>query len=244
METEAQREPRGAIRVLLDLSPETMLRALGLAILFLLVVHITLQVLHYRVVEIHWLLKDAFDVDEEQNIPTWYSAATLLFSAFLIFSIDQAKRAEGAWGTGYWRALGWGFVWLSLDEVAGIHEIFNTWMDEVRGDSEFSWAYIGAAVIGIVGLLFVRFLSRMPKRLRNGVYVSGAIYSIGVVGVEIVSNLYLKSSSIDTLGYNMLTALEEGLEMVGVAYFIYVLMSYMRTIPALNASSEEQTKQS
>ena len=237
MDTASDRTAGGRIRVGLDLLPESMLRLLGAGAVALLVVHVTLQVLHYQVGEVHWLLKDAFDVDGEENVPTWFSAALLLFSALLLFTIARVKRDDRAADAGYWKGLAIGFVWLSLDEVAGIHEILNTWADELRGDSEFSWAYLGAAVFGIAGLAFVRFLSRLPSRTRNGVYGAGVMYGSGVIGIEIASNLYLKSQDIDTLGYNLLTALEEGLEMAGVIFFIYVLMTYMRTIQVLRAPS-------
>ncbi len=212
-----------------------MNRMLGGAAVVLLVVHVTIQVLHYRVGEVHWLLKDTFDVDEEQNVPTWFSAMLLLISALLLFTIAGVKRDEQSADVGYWKALAIGFVWLSLDEVAGIHEILNTVPDELRGDSEFSWTYIGAPVFVIVALLFLRFLFRLPRRTRNGMFWAGILYGSGAVGIELASHFYLKNHDIDTLGYNLQTALEEGLEMAGVIFFINVLMAYMKTIPSLSA---------
>ncbi len=237
MKIETGRAASGRIRASLELSPARAIWLLSAAALALLIVHVTLQVLHYQAGGVHWLLKDTFDVDEEQNIPTWFSATLLLLSALLLFSIARVEREEQSAGAGYWKALGIGFVFLSLDEVAGIHEMLNTWVEQLRGDSEFNWAYVGAPVFVMVALVFVRFLARLPRRTRNGMCGAGIIYGSGAVGIEIVSHLYLKSHDIDTLGYNLYTALEEGLEMAGLIYFIHVLMAYMETLPVLKAPS-------
>lgn len=133
-----------------------------------------------------------------------------------------------------------GFLCLSLDEVAGIHEVLNTIPDELHGESEFNWTYLGTPVFVIVSLVFVRFLSRLSRTVRNGICAAGIIYGSGVMGIEFLSHLYLKTHDIDTLGYNLLTPLEEGLEMAGVILFIHVLMTYMKTIPALKAPSHRR----
>jgi len=233
MGASTQRGGGELVRAMMDFSPAGVFKLLIAIAAALLAIDLVLQSYHYLVGEVHWLLKDAFDVDAEENFPTWFSSMILLFSAFLLFTIANAKRHSGEKGSGYWRGLAFGFVFLSLDEVAGIHETFNTWADEIRGDSEFSWAYFGAAIIGIVGLIFVRFLATLPARFRKLFYVSGAIYAAGVVGAEIASNLYLKVNHIDSLGYNLWAAFEEGLEMAGIILFIWVLLSYMKTIPQL-----------
>jgi hypothetical protein len=225
------------IRVSLDLSPRSVTLFLSIAAMALLILHVTLQVFHYQVGEVHWLLKDAFDVDEEENIPTWFSAMLLAFSALLLFTIARCKRDEHGAGAGYWKALAIGFVWLSLDEVAGIHETFNTWADEFRGDSEFSWVYAGAAVFVMVAVLFVRFLLQLPRRTRFGMCAAGILYGCGALGIEIVSHFYLGSHDMDNLSYNLQTAVEEGLEMAGVILFIHVLTTYMQSLPGLKSPS-------
>ncbi len=61
----------------------------------LLAVHVTLQVWHYQWHEVPWLLRQIFDLDEEDSLPTWYSASTLLLASILLFLIGRHKRASG-----------------------------------------------------------------------------------------------------------------------------------------------------
>jgi len=53
--------------------------------------------------------------------------------------------------------------------------------------------------------------------------VAGVIYASGAIGIERYSG-----DDVNTLGYNMLTALEEGLEMFGVILVIYTLLDFIR----------------
>ena len=56
--------------------------------------------------------------------------------------------------------------------------------------------------------------------------LAGAIYGGGAVGVE-----HFTDSEVNSLHYNMWTALEEGMEMLGVIVFIYALLDYLRGSP-------------
>jgi hypothetical protein len=55
--------------------------------------------------------------------------------------------------------------------------------------------------------------------------VAGIIYACGAIGVERYSG-----TDINSLGYNMLTGLEEGLEMSAVIFIIYALLDFIRGI--------------
>jgi len=53
--------------------------------------------------------------------------------------------------------------------------------------------------------------------------VAGLIYGGGAVGVE-----HYTDSEVNSLHYNMWTALEEGMEMYGVIVLIYAVLDFMR----------------
>jgi hypothetical protein len=55
--------------------------------------------------------------------------------------------------------------------------------------------------------------------------IGGALYLSGAVGVEIATEGYLHRDELNTLEYNLTTALEEWLEMVGVIVFLYAVMN-------------------
>lgn len=117
-----------------------------------------------------------------------------------------------------WWALGVGFVVLSIDEVAGMHESVNSVM-------EMSWAVPAGILAGVVGLSFIPFLRAVPRRTAVLFAIGGALYLSGAVGVEIATEGYLHRDELNTLEYNLTTALEEWLEMVGVIVFLYAVMN-------------------
>ncbi len=186
----------------------------------LLAIHILLQICHYQWYEIPWLIRQFFDVDEEDSLPTWYSAVALLLAAGLLYVIARCKRIEGDAWTWYWYGLCAAFVFLSMDEIAGLHESFNTVTD-------FSWTIPGAVGAALFGLAYIRFLQVLPSQTRWLFVVSACMFIAGAVGVERSTDWYEDSDLLDTLAYNLWNALEEGLEMGGVVLFIYALLIYM-----------------
>ena len=109
----------------LDLSTGNLVRYLSFIVIGLLAVHSLLQVWHYQWQEVPWPLRQLFDVDEEDSVPTWYSASALLLASVLLFLMSQRKRADRDPWVRYWYGLSLAFAALSLDEIAGFHETLN-----------------------------------------------------------------------------------------------------------------------
>ncbi len=180
----------------------------------LLAVHIVLQVWHYQWDELPWLLRQFFDVDEEDSLPTWYSATALLLL------ISRRKRIDRDPWVRYWYGLTLAFAALSMDEIAGLHETLNSLID-------FSWTIPGGILAALFDLAYLRFLLHLPSRTRWLFILSGIIFVTGAVVVERSTDWYDDEDLLNTLPYNLWNALEEGLEMGGVVLFIYALLGYM-----------------
>lgn len=185
-------------------------------IALLSVCHVMVMVIHYEIERLPWLLRELFDLDEEQSFGTWFSAVILLFAGRLL--LLQAREVHDFRFA--WKLLGIGFCFLSLDEVVGLHETFNSMTD-------FSWTLPGGIVAGVVGLAYIPFLRHLPPRIRWLVLLGGFLYVGGAVGVERATDWYAEADLLDTLEYNLTTVLEEAMEMSGVAVFIYALLSHM-----------------
>ncbi len=183
--------------------------------------HLGLAYYHYRVAELPWSLVQLFDVDQENNLPTWYSGFILLVAVALLWLCARKKRLDGDRWFRWWYLLTAGFLVMAIDEVASLHEVIN-------GLIEVIWAKpAGFLVIGI-GVVFLPFVLSLPRRTGFLFVVAGAIYVFGVIGVEIFGNYLAMQRLTNSLEYRIVTMVEESLEMLGVIVFIYALLDYMR----------------
>lgn len=158
-----------------------------------------------------------FDLDEEESFGTWFSAGILAAAAALLLIQARAVRSRGEAWHRWWLVLGIGFCVLSVDEVVGIHEYVNTLLEDTP------WTVFGFAVLALVASAYLPFLWHYRWRTGLLFLVAGAVYGSGAVGVE-----HFTDSDVNSLHYNMWTALEEGLEMAGVVLFIYALLDHIR----------------
>ncbi len=193
-------------------------RAYGTALLLisigLVVIHCSLIYYHHRIEEVPWLIRQLFDLDEENNLPTWFSGFLLLNNSLVLFSYSQASGIDHRL---HWRFLAVGFLVLSIDEVAGLHESFHSAID-------INWAIPAGILVTLVGLTFIPLLLSLKRRLAVMYVLSGSMYVCGAIGVELLS----EDMDSDSLAYGFATAAEESLEMFGAWLFLIVNLGEMR----------------
>ncbi len=170
-----------------------------------------------------------FDLDVESNIPTFYSAFMLMVASILLGVITYAsKRVGEAWIA--WGGLSLIFMFLAFDEIASIHERFIEPMQslmDATGFLRYAWVVpYGIAVVIITGL-YSGFLLRLPRRTMKLFLLSGAIYVSGALGFELLGGKYASLYGTQDLSFALICTVEETLEMVGVAVFIYSMLTYM-----------------
>lgn len=172
-----------------------------------------------------WLYFSFFDLDEEESIGTWYSAL-ILFGAGRLALLQSRYARSGSQGWySWWLLMAIGFHLLSLDEVAGFHEFVNTMVEDTH------WTTYGAAIALVVAVAYLPFLWSLPVRTRWLFVISGCIYIGGAVGVEWATIWYEDNDQLNTLAYNLWTAVEEFMEMAGVVLFIYALLGHIAANP-------------
>ncbi len=220
MNTPEQAQPGDDSQSLVTLSPVTLPTLLYSLALALAAVHIAMFTFYYRVGDTPWLLEGLFDLDREDAIPTWFSSTVLLLASGLLLAVARVAYRTADRLAGYWLGLAAGFLVLSMDEVAGFHETFNSATDT-------PWTLAGAALVVIIGLGYSRFLIRLPAHLRWRLLLAGTLFVGGAIGVERGADYYVDVYGTDNLGYNLLTALEETLEMLGAIALVQTLLLHL-----------------
>jgi hypothetical protein len=171
-----------------------------------------------------------FDLNVENNVPTFFSAFNLVTSALLLAVVASQSRAERY--SAHWRWLAVLFAFLAVDEDASLHEMLIGPVREllpVSGPLFFAWIVpYGLAVLAI-GLLYLPFVRSLPARTRVLFIAAGSLYLAGALGIESVGGWYFSHhGETEDLRYSLLVAAEEFAEMSGIILFIYALLDYLR----------------
>lgn len=176
--------------------------------------------------DLHPGLNDLFNLYRENNIPTWFSSVQLALVGvvFGLFAWAQRQKGDMAWPM-VLAALA--FLFLSLDEVAQIHEKIGMVSDVLlpggdRTNTVFwrsgIWMFLlGPLLLGAFWLWWKaanRWLNGFPHR---GKFIAGMLLFVLAATVpEILSN-FVTSHSLRL----MLVLVEELGEMVGVTLILW-----------------------
>lgn len=171
-----------------------------------------------------------FSLDNEHNVPTYFSSFLLLLAAVLLMMVAKYRRAIGARDVRYWCVLSIIFAYLSIDELAVIHEMVIEPLRNsmtLSGVLHFSWVLIGIVVVLVLAAFYVRFIFRLPSLTRIQFILAACLYVGGALGVEMTGGYYAANFGEDNITYSLITTLEESLELIGVSLFVFSLLQYL-----------------
>ncbi|AFH50162.1 Hypothetical protein IALB_2459 [Ignavibacterium album JCM 16511] len=169
-----------------------------------------------------------FNMNLEANIPSWYSGFLMIIISglsFLIFKLDSAENKK------YFFIISVMFLFMSMDEVASVHEILN---NPVRNSLNlgglFYWTWIipGIIVVVLFALYFLRFLFLLEQKVRMLFLLSGFIYLFGAVCFEMIGGWLYSHNLGGSMLYVFEVVIEESLEMSGLLIFIYALVLFIK----------------
>ena len=170
------------------------------------------------------------NLDEEANIPTLYSSVTILLCAGLLAIIAAARKKQEKREYLYWAGLAIIFLFLALDESATLHEeIIRPLRNALNtsGVLYFAWVIPYGIFTIILMLIYLRFLISLPSRIRYLIILAGILYVAGALGGELIGGHWFGKYGPENVTYELITMVEESLEMVGILVFIYALMSFI-----------------
>ena len=174
-----------------------------------------------------------FGLDEEGNVPTWYSSMTLFVCAVLLLVNGILAKKNGLGYQGHWLLLSAVFLYLSIDEFCTIHEKFIKSLRIFFHATEYfysSWVIPALILVPAFGLLYVKFLKHLPKRVRLEFILAGIIYVGGALGMELIEGHYDYHFGSENFYYALFVVLEEFMEMTGVVIFIHALLSHLEAV--------------
>lgn len=177
-----------------------------------------------------WDLKETVDLGKEGNIPTWYASQSLLLCSILLMMITQAKLKPRARYINYWRTLSLIFLYMSIDELFGLHERLIKPLRHGLGTSDilyYAWVIPFGLLVLIFGLAYLKFLKHLPRKTKYLFLLAFTLYVGGALGVELFEGHQADLYGEENMIYALATTLEEFLEMAGVVVFIYGLMTYI-----------------
>lgn len=178
-----------------------------------------------------------FDLDQECNIPTWFSSMQLFSIGALLgfFGPKALGRVGIRRPLVYTAALI--FLFLSIDEAVQVHERLNralqsvAWMPRVGGDRGlWIFLYVGAGITLLAPMLrpTLKIWHHAPGASALAAIGAGAVL-FGAVGMELVADLFLRG--VDERGsiqlrhdapylYALEVVIEETLEMAGATLIL------------------------
>jgi hypothetical protein len=183
-----------------------------------------------------WLIRSWFNMDKESTIPTWFSSMQF-FVVMLVAShcsYRESARPSALWRNG-WLPVAGLFLFLSVDEVAMLHEGIQSWVGRRLGPGVvpgvyFNWWVVAflpaiiASVIYLVVFLGKRFRGR-PQLL--AIAGMGLLSWLIVLGLELLVGLVSIPSrvKVHVLGW------EEFFELAGTTCFLLAFSLYAMTLP-------------
>lgn len=171
-------------------------------------------------------LRSALSLSYEGNLPTWYSSG-LLWTAAL--GLGLCGRRDDGRARVRWRVLAALFMLMSLDEAISLHEHLGG--AELHGVLYFSWVVPGALLTAAFAVTYLGFWLNLPPATRRGFAWAFGIYVGGALGMELPLGAWFEVHGDENLGYALLDAVEESLEILGLSVFLVAILRHLDGTP-------------
>ncbi len=171
-----------------------------------------------------------FDFNREGNLPAVYSSMTIFFCAFLLYYISRSLTNNSKTKKTSWFILALIFLFLGFDELLSFHEVLISIVKKyvnVGGYLYFAWVIPYGIAIIFLGIIYIRFLLNLPKKIRLIFILSAILFVGGAMGIELIEGNHAEIHGYHTLQFAIMYTMEELLEMLGIALFIYGLLTYI-----------------
>jgi hypothetical protein len=220
-----------------SVSPVTAVRLLVRIAVLLLLAHI--MALLVSTLYPHKLVREIFalfDFSAERNIPTLFSAGLFLLNAVLFLYAGRAGH-DAEEDRSAWLTLSLLFLYLGVDEFAGLHErLIGPVRQLLHASGPFYFAWVIPYGIGILALAAGIFpmWRRQERKIRSCFLLSAVTFVSGAIGMEMVGATCfeylggLHPEFVNQPLYQTISTVEELLEMSGLIMLVYALLSLLQ----------------
>ena len=187
----------------------------------LILVSVYLNFLNLLKIEVFRVPRRIFDLNTERNIPTLFSSVVLLGASMLLGYIAYLTRLTRGRYSLLWAILSFGFLFLSIDETAYIHENLS---EDVAG-----WIFVVAPFVIIFFLAYIRFFLHLPHSTKLYFLTAGLLFIGGAFILEFIGSWRISTAGENRIATTLLfTSVEESFEMFGIDLFVFALLLYLR----------------
>jgi hypothetical protein len=182
-----------------------------------------------------------FDLSLEQNIPTFFSVLLMIFASLLLSIIALLQGKKKYPDVSKWAILSFGFLLMAYDEGFQVHEDLVGFVRPLLGEGDlgifyYAWVVPALPFVFFLALFFCKFLYRLPVKTRLNFLMAATLFLAGCIGFEMIGGHYDELYGhgrydplygYENFTYNMISTVEESLEMAGLIFFIYALLVYI-----------------
>lgn len=216
----------GTLRLDCRLDPKVVLRwfLAGIAVLFVLGLLSAYLVQRFDRPPV---LLRLFLMNHERNVPTLFSFVLFVISAALLAAVAARPAPHSRLYRAHWIVLAALFVLMAFDEAASVHEALIPSIRErlgATGPFYFAWVVPGWIFVCVVLVAYLPFLRSLPKRGAQLLLLAGGVFVAGALGMEMLGGMTAERTGHDSRVFHLLATVEETLEMVGLAIFVYALL--------------------
>lgn len=209
------------------ISRQTTVKYLFALLIILVAVSLLTQALiHIWGFNLPWQLVTLLDLDSEQNLPSWFASTLFLINAVccaVLYQLEAKRRKI------YWLVLSCLLLIMAADEAASLHERTSEPINLLLNSPLFfphSWVLIGLIIVALAVIYLRRFFLSLPIVAKGHMSIGVTLFFLGALGIETVGGWYSQHYGYN-FSYALLVTIEEGLELLGLTFFLSGLLSYL-----------------
>lgn len=179
-----------------------------------------------------------FNLEEETNIPSFWSSFLWVIAAAIAAAIARLSRNAPRRDWLHWYGLAAIFYLFAMDETIQFHERLGGLfakllrMEGLHASGLLYYVWIIPALLFAVMVFFAyaRFLLKLPRGVMLLMVAAGAIFITGSVGFELLEGPIDEAGGYMNLLYTGYVTCEEAFEMAGVSLLILSLLRYVEIV--------------